>query len=208
MSCSRAAVTTDGGETWTEVTRNKGLPAEGLVHVTTLSNGDYYDHDKTSHTLTGRRSGEVFRLGDSVRVRVVRVDVDRREAAAQFAGEGPVGGGAAAVEQADPRGQEGSRAHTDHPSRVLRDGSDPIGEALVGCGGLDAEPARQHDGVGRGPWIGQRPGDEFQVPVPARTGAPSTETRVMSYPWSAPRSWDAPAKTSKGPTMSRDCTPG
>jgi len=59
--------------------RGVELPAEGLVHVTTLSNGDYYDHDKASHTLTGRRSGEVFRLGDSVRVRVVRVDVDRRQ---------------------------------------------------------------------------------------------------------------------------------
>jgi ribonuclease R len=55
------------------------LPAEGLVHVTTLSNGDYYDYDKASHTLTGRRSGEVFRLGDPVRVRVARVDVDRRQ---------------------------------------------------------------------------------------------------------------------------------
>jgi len=59
--------------------RGTELPAEGLVHVTTLSNGDYFDHDKTSHTLTGRRSGEVFRLGDKVRVRVARVDVDRRQ---------------------------------------------------------------------------------------------------------------------------------
>ena len=41
-----------------------------------------------------------------------------------------------------------------------------IGEALVVGGGLDAEPAGQHDGVGRGPRIGQRMGDEFQ----ARTG--------------------------------------
>ena len=57
--------------------------------------------------------------------------------------------------------------HTDHASRVLRHGGDPIGQALVGRGRLDAEPARQHDGVGRGPWIGQRLGDEFQ----ARTGS-------------------------------------
>jgi len=59
--------------------RGVEIPAEGLVHVTTLSNGDYFDYDKTSHTLTGRRGGEVFRLGDRVRVRVVRVDVDRRQ---------------------------------------------------------------------------------------------------------------------------------
>jgi ribonuclease R len=59
--------------------RGTELPAEGLVHVTTLSSGDYFDYDRTSHTLTGRRSGEVFRLGDKVRVRVARVDVDRRQ---------------------------------------------------------------------------------------------------------------------------------
>lgn len=59
--------------------RGVEMPAEGLVHVTTLSSGDYFDYDRSSHTLTGRRSGEIFRLGDQVRVRVVRVDVDRRQ---------------------------------------------------------------------------------------------------------------------------------
>jgi ribonuclease R len=54
------------------------LPAEGLVHVTTLAD-DYYHFDRRSHTLTGRRAGNTFRLGDLVRVEVARVDVDRRE---------------------------------------------------------------------------------------------------------------------------------
>jgi ribonuclease R len=55
-----------------------GLPAEGLVHVTTLAD-DYYHFDRRTHTLTGRRGGNAFRLGDLVRVEVARVDVDRRE---------------------------------------------------------------------------------------------------------------------------------
>jgi ribonuclease R len=59
--------------------RGTELPAEGLVHVTSLSDGDYYDYDKSAHSLVGRRSGEQFRLGDKVRVRVAHVDVDRRE---------------------------------------------------------------------------------------------------------------------------------
>src|SRR5262245_11342438 len=54
------------------------LPAEGLVHVTTLAD-DFYRFDRRSHTLTGNRSGNSFRLGDLVRVEVARVDLDRRE---------------------------------------------------------------------------------------------------------------------------------
>ncbi len=54
------------------------LPAEGLVRTSSLAD-DYYHFDRAAHTLTGRRSGNAFRLGDMVRVAVARVDVDRRE---------------------------------------------------------------------------------------------------------------------------------
>jgi ribonuclease R len=54
------------------------LPAEGLVHVATLSD-DYYRFERKSHTLSGHRSGNSYRLGDMVRVEVARVDIDRRE---------------------------------------------------------------------------------------------------------------------------------
>jgi ribonuclease R len=40
---------------------------------------DFYHFDRRAHTLTGRRAGNTFRLGDLVRVEVARVDVDRRE---------------------------------------------------------------------------------------------------------------------------------
>jgi ribonuclease R len=54
------------------------LPAEGLIRVSSLAD-DFYTFDRAAHTLTGRRSGNAFRLGDLVRVSVARVDVDRRE---------------------------------------------------------------------------------------------------------------------------------
>jgi ribonuclease R len=54
------------------------LPAEGLIHVTALAD-DFYQYDRRTHTLAGRRSGNQFRLGDRARVVVARVDVDRRE---------------------------------------------------------------------------------------------------------------------------------
>lgn len=54
------------------------IPAEGLVHVSSLAD-DYYHFDPASHSLLGRRAGHQFRLGDKVRVTVARVDVDRRQ---------------------------------------------------------------------------------------------------------------------------------
>jgi len=48
--------------------------AEGLVHVSDLGN-DYYHFNAPKHLLQGERSGARFRLGDRVRVRVVRVDL-------------------------------------------------------------------------------------------------------------------------------------
>ena len=54
------------------------LPVEGLVHVSTLTD-DYYQYDEASHSLIGRRTRRRYRLGDRVKVNVVRVDVQRRQ---------------------------------------------------------------------------------------------------------------------------------
>jgi len=51
---------------------------EGLVHVTALP-GDYYHFDPVHHRLAGERSGRSFRLGDTVEVQVMRVDLDERK---------------------------------------------------------------------------------------------------------------------------------
>jgi ribonuclease R len=54
------------------------LPVEGMVHISTLTD-DYYYFDEASHSLTGRRTQRRYRLGDKVHVRVVRVDLQRRQ---------------------------------------------------------------------------------------------------------------------------------
>jgi ribonuclease R len=54
------------------------LPAEGFIHVSSLQD-DYYRFERASHSLTGHRAGNRFRLGDVIRVCVAHVDVDRRE---------------------------------------------------------------------------------------------------------------------------------
>jgi ribonuclease R len=54
------------------------LPVDGLVHISTLID-DYYYFDEPSHSLIGQRSKRRYRLGDKVKVTVVRVDVQRRQ---------------------------------------------------------------------------------------------------------------------------------
>jgi ribonuclease R len=67
-----------GVETFGLYVAGSELPAEGLVHISSLAD-DYYRYDRRSHTLTGFRGGNSYRLGDSVRVEVAAVDVERRE---------------------------------------------------------------------------------------------------------------------------------
>jgi ribonuclease R len=50
----------------------------GLVHITQLPN-DYYHFDPRKHLLTGERRGLKFRLGDKVRVLVLRASLEDRK---------------------------------------------------------------------------------------------------------------------------------
>ena len=61
---------------------------EGLVHVTALKN-DYYHFEPARHRLVGERGRTVYRLGDRVRVRVARVDLDDRKIDFELIESGP-----------------------------------------------------------------------------------------------------------------------
>lgn len=50
---------------------------EGLVHISTLAD-DLYRFDEQHHSLVGRRTGEILRIGDPVRIRVVAVNPQAR----------------------------------------------------------------------------------------------------------------------------------
>ncbi|NDC63506.1 MAG: VacB/RNase II family 3'-5' exoribonuclease [Planctomycetia bacterium] len=66
------------------------LPAEGLVALESLP-ADTYRFDRAGHSLSGRRPGHAFRLGDRVRVVVARVDLDRRSLDFRLVEAGPSG---------------------------------------------------------------------------------------------------------------------
>ncbi|MDD4911929.1 MAG: ribonuclease R [Sideroxydans sp.] len=51
------------------------LYVEGLVHVSELGS-DYFHFDATKHQMLGERTGKRYRLGDRVKVKVVRVDME------------------------------------------------------------------------------------------------------------------------------------
>jgi ribonuclease R len=51
---------------------------EGMVHVSTMAD-DYYRFLEGAHVLRGERTGRVYRLGDRLKVQVIRVDLERRQ---------------------------------------------------------------------------------------------------------------------------------
>jgi ribonuclease R len=51
---------------------------EGLVHVSTMAD-DYYRLVESAHLLRGENTRKVYRLGDKVRVQVVRVNMEQRQ---------------------------------------------------------------------------------------------------------------------------------
>ena len=55
----------------------KDIFVEGLVRVTSLHD-DYYHYHEKQYCLAGERTHKTFRIGDEVRVRVDRIDVERR----------------------------------------------------------------------------------------------------------------------------------
>ena len=51
---------------------------EGLVKLSSLTDDDY-DYYEKEYVIKGRRHGKKFRLGDNIRVKVVRINAFRSE---------------------------------------------------------------------------------------------------------------------------------
>ena len=57
-----------------EIVENK---CEGMMRISELYD-DYYEFDETNFRVVGKRNKRIFSLGDSIQVRVVATDIDRR----------------------------------------------------------------------------------------------------------------------------------
>ena len=52
--------------------------AEGLIRLSDIDD-DYYEYDEKNYSLIGRHTKKVYRLGDKITVKLIRVDEERRE---------------------------------------------------------------------------------------------------------------------------------
>jgi ribonuclease R len=103
---------------------------EGLVHVTALP-GDYYHFDPVHHRLAGERTGRSFRLGDTVEVRVMRVDLDERKIdfdMSEKTASAPVGRKRKAADPA-PATKEKEKATEAKPRKRSVASKEPVAEA-------------------------------------------------------------------------------
>jgi ribonuclease R len=80
------------------------LQIEGLVHVSSLGS-EYFSRDPVHRRLTGERSGRSWQLADSIKVRVVRADLEQKKIDFELAD------GSSSARSGGRRGRRRQRSH-------------------------------------------------------------------------------------------------
>ena len=98
----------------------KEAPIDGLVHISQIP-GDYWELENGGMGLVGQRTGRRWQMGDSVRVRLGRVDLTQRQIDVEFVdpdaalshgtGRAPRRGGSDARPRSGGGGQQGGGGH-------------------------------------------------------------------------------------------------
>jgi ribonuclease R len=88
---------------------------EGLVHVTQLGN-DYYVYDEARMTLTGRRSGRTYAMGQKVKIQLAAANIVKHQLDFHLLGSQAQGSGSTATKPSKPR-QGHSPQGRRHPRR-------------------------------------------------------------------------------------------
>lgn len=118
------------------------LFVEGLVHISTLSD-DLYSHAEKQHSLIGRRTGTVFRIGDAARITVASVSPATRRIEFTLA---------AHTSTVAPRNTSGATGSEEYPRIPLRGkrltGLQPksTGQDKGSKGGLGARTGKSKSG--------------------------------------------------------------
>ncbi|MDR0735883.1 MAG: ribonuclease R [Zoogloeaceae bacterium] len=82
---------------------------EGLVHVSELG-ADYFQFDPIKHQMLGERTGQRFRLGDRVRVKLIRADLESNRIDFILASDRDQASGGGSQRQKPPRFTPSARA--------------------------------------------------------------------------------------------------
>lgn len=119
----------------------KDVYVEGLVHISTLPD-DYYQFDASKHALMGERTGRMFRIGDSVKILVARVDLDQSQIDFVLA-EGARG----QLSRKSSHKEMGGRGKQNHSAAKRHDGSDKSQPGSQHEGGKRKKPKRKRHGA-------------------------------------------------------------
>lgn len=63
---------------WGIYVQEKDTLAEGMVRLASIK-GDYFEHHASQYCVKGQKTGQIYRLGDSVQVKLIRADKDERQ---------------------------------------------------------------------------------------------------------------------------------
>ena len=63
---------------WGIYVQDQASLAEGMVRLATIK-GDYWEHEASKYRIKGQKTGNVYRLGDAVKIKLTRADKDERQ---------------------------------------------------------------------------------------------------------------------------------
>ena len=63
---------------WGIYVQEKGSLADGMVRLSSIRS-DYFEHEATKYRIKGKKTGKTYRLGDEVKVKLLRADKDERQ---------------------------------------------------------------------------------------------------------------------------------
>ncbi|MCJ8015149.1 ribonuclease R [Paenibacillus sp. KQZ6P-2] len=139
---------------------------EGLIRLAAMTD-DYYNFDEKSMSLIGERTSKVFRIGDEIKIRVARVNMDdhtidfelldmkprrERNRGGGFGGRGGERGDKGGFARGGGRGKAGGNGGGKAGRPGKRERTSAAGEAAGGAGAAAAgKRGKRGAGGGRGP---------------------------------------------------------
>lgn len=63
---------------WGIYVQEEGSMAEGMIKLASIKS-DFFEHEANKYRVKGQRTGKIYRLGDEVRVKLIRADKDERQ---------------------------------------------------------------------------------------------------------------------------------
>ncbi|MEY2664903.1 MAG: hypothetical protein RLZZ480_8 [Candidatus Parcubacteria bacterium] len=63
---------------WGIYVQEKNTLADGMVRLASIKS-DYFEHEATKYRIKGKKTGKTYRLGDEVKVKLIRADKDERQ---------------------------------------------------------------------------------------------------------------------------------